>query len=276
MNSRARGPAVAACPVLPAGTCIVRRLLLALLVLLAAAVAAMSPRSAAAGEYSVSPLRIDLDRDARSGVVTLANSGSTPLDFQIAVLEWTQEQDGQDRYTPTEDVVYFPKVLTVKPGESRVIRVGMQAMPSTVERAFRLFIEPIPQRSGEPLPAGANIAVNLRFALPVFARPPKREAAAEIQDATVRKGILQFTLRNSGNIHLRTDDGVAVVGRDAQGREVFTQRIESRYVLAGMAKTLSTAVPRDACTQLATLELTARAEQHTTSRRLDVSRANCD
>ena len=245
--------------------------LLALAALLAAV-----PEPAIAGEYSVSPLRIDLDRDGRSGVVTLANSGASPIDFQVSVLEWTQDAGGQDRYTPTGDVVFFPRILTIGPGESRVVRVGIQSLPALVERAYRLFIEPIPERSKQPLPPGVNIAVNLRFALPVFARPPKREAAAEIQDATVRKGILQFTLRNSGNIHLRTDDGVAVVGRDAQGREVFTQRIESRYVLAGMAKTLSTAVPRDACTQLATLELTARAEQHTTSRRLDVSRANCD
>lgn len=244
--------------------------------LLAAALSTAAPAPAAAGEYSVSPLRIDLDRDARSGVVTLANSGATPIDFQISVLEWTQDAGGRDQYSPTADVVFFPKILTVGPGESRVVRVGMQTVPTAIERAFRLFIEPIPERSNEPLPPGANIAINLRFALPVFARPPKREAVAEIDAAAVRNGTLAFTLRNGGNVHLRLEEGVAVVGHDAQGAEIFNQRIETRYVLAGMSRPLSLALPRDLCARIASLDLTARGEQLVASQRLAVNRANCE
>lgn len=273
MNLRAVRPFRAGYTVPRAGPGGVRRLLLALLVTI---LAPMAPRLATAGEYSVSPLRIDLDRSARSGVVTLGNSGDTPLDFQISVLEWTQDADGKDRYSSTSEVVFFPKILTVKPNESRVVRVGIQAAPPTVERSFRLFIEPIPQRSSEPLRPGANIAVNLRFALPVFAIPPKREAAAEIDRAAVRKGTLSFALRNAGNVHVRMNEGIAVVGRDAQGREVFSQRIEARYVLAGVTKPLSLELPHGACTQIDMLELTARAEQLTAGWQLAVSKADCD
>jgi fimbrial chaperone protein len=247
-----------------------------LLTLFVVAVTMMAVRPTLAGEYSVSPLRIDLDRDARSGVVTLANSGNTPLDFQISVLEWTQEAEGPDRYSPTDEIVFFPKIMTVRPGESRVVRVGTQASPPTVERTFRLFVEPLPQRSSEPLPSGANVAISVRFALPVFVKPARPAAAAEIDGATVRTGTLAFTFRNTGNVHVRLDEGIAVVGRDAQGRQVFSQRIESRYVLARMSRPLSLALPKDACREIATLELTARAEQLTASRRLDLSRADCE
>jgi len=245
--------------------------LLALAALLAAV-----PEPAIAGEYSVSPLRIDLDRDGRSGVVTLANSGASPIDFQVSVLEWTQDAGGQDRYTPTGDVVFFPRILTIGPGESRVVRVGIQSLPATVERAYRLFIEPIPERSKEPLPPGVNIAVNLRFALPVFARPPRPEVAAEIEAAAIDAGKLTFVLRNGGNVHLRFDEGVAVVGRDSQGGEVFTRRVDVRYVLAGASRSLALDVPRELCGRLALLELAGQAERLTASRRLAVSRANCE
>jgi fimbrial chaperone protein len=248
-----------------------RSVLLALAALLAAA-----PGPTLAGEYSVSPLRIDLDRDARSGVVTLTNSGTAPIDFQVSVLEWTQDAGGQDRYAPTGDVVFFPRILTVAPGESRVVRVGIQSPPAMVERAYRLFIEPIPERSGEPLPPGVNIAVNLRFALPVFARPPKPEVAAEIDGSAIHAGKLTFSLRNGGNVHLRFDEGVTVVGRDAQGGEVFTRRVDARYVLAGASRPLTLDIPRELCRRVAALELTAQAERLTTSRRLAVSRANCE
>lgn len=244
-----------------------------LLLALAVALAAVP---SLAGEYSVSPLRIDLDRDARSAVVTLANRGATPIDFQISVLEWTQDEGGQDRYAPTGDIVFFPKILSIGPGESRVVRVGMQVPPATVERAFRLFIEPIPERSQEPPPPGASIAINLRFALPVFARPPKREAAAEFEGAVVRSGTLAFTLRNGGNVHLRLEEGVTVSGRDALGAEVFSGRVESRYVLAGMSRSLSLALPRDLCARIASLELTVRSDQLVSSQRLAVNRANCE
>lgn len=241
-----------------------------------AIVGASIPLPATAGEYAVSPLRIELDRDTRSGAVTLTNSGADRMDFQISVMEWTQDAEGRDRYTPTSEVVFFPKILTLQPGENRVVRAGVQTVPVATERTFRLFIEPIPTTAREPLPPGASIAVTLRFALPVFVKPLKRESAGEIENAGMRKGAATFTIRNSGNEHLKFEDGVAVVGRDAQGAEVFKERIESRYVLAGVAKRLSATAPAGACTRLATLEITARAEQFTLSRKLDVNRTHCE
>jgi fimbrial chaperone protein len=238
--------------------------------------AALAPVAAAAGEYSVSPMRIFLDREAASSVVTIINSGTDRTTFQVAAMEWTQDADGRDRYAQTTDVIFFPKILTLQPGESRVVRVGVQAFPAKTERTFRLFIEPLPAPAQEPLPPGAHISVNLRFALPVFVKPAVRAAAGEIDVAAVRKGVLALTLRNTGNEHLRLDDGVAVIGHDAQGNDVFTERLDSRYLLAGMSRQLSLTLPKGACPRLSTLEITARAEQFTLSRKLDVDRTSCE
>ncbi len=243
---------------------------------LLAALLALATLPATAGEYTVSPLRIELDGDAKSAAVTLTNSGSDPMTFQVAAKEWTQDADGRDRYEQTGEVIFFPKIFTLQPGEGRVVRVGVQAIPTATERTFRLFIEPLPAPTKEPLAPGANISINLRFALPIFVKPPAHVGAGEIDVAVLRKGVLTFTLRNTGNEHLRMDDGVAVTGRDGRGNEVFTQRIENRYVLAGAAKSLSLATSKEACARLATIEITSRAEQVTLHRTLDVAPSSCE
>lgn len=241
-----------------------------------ATAAMLATQAAAAGEYSISPLRITLDREMRSSAVTLTNTGDSPLDFQVAVMEWQQDPNGLDRYVPTSEIVFFPKILTIRPGENRVVRIGSQSIPTTVERTFRLFVEPIPKRTQEPLPPGANVAVQLRFALPIFVKPPKSDAAGEIEGAALRAGMLSLVVRNTGNEHLRFDDGAAVVGLDAQGREVLAHRLDVRYVLAGAARPLTFPVPKDVCARLASLEITARAEQLTLRRQLAANRADCE
>jgi len=237
---------------------------------------ALAPLPAAAGEYAVSPMRIHLDREAKSAAVTLTNSGNDAMTFQIAAMEWTQDADGRDHYEPTTEVVFFPKILTLPPGESRVVRVGVQAIPVSIERTFRLFIEPLPAPAKEPAAPGAQISINFRFALPIFVAPPARTAAGEIDDAAIRKAVLSLKVRNTGSAHLRMDDGVTVTGRDAQGNDIFTERIDSRYVLAGMAKPLTLPLPQGTCGRLATVEVTARAEQLTLRRKLDVDRTSCE
>ncbi|MEP7329741.1 MAG: fimbria/pilus periplasmic chaperone [Betaproteobacteria bacterium] len=235
-----------------------------------------APPHAAAGEYSVSPLRIELDREARSSAVTLTNSGTERMDFQISVMGWAQEADGRERYTPSNEIVFFPKILSLQPGESRVVRVGVQAIPVATERTYRLFIEPLQIQPKEALQPGANIAVNLRFALPVFVKPPQRVAAGDIDDATLQKGVLKLVVRNTGNEHLRMEDGLVVTGRDAKGVEVFTERVDNRYVLAGMSRAIAFTLPKNTCARLSTLELTARAEQLVLSHTLNVNRASCE
>ena len=233
---------------------------------------------AAGGDYSISPLRIELDRDARSAVVTLVNTGDETIDFQVSAMDWTQDADGRDVYQPAADLVFFPKIFTLRPGsETRVIRIGTQGIPPATERAYRLFVEPIPKRRQEPLAPGANVAVTLRFGLPVFVKPPLPHAAGEIDALALSGGRVSFVARNTGNEHLRFDEGAVLVGRDAAGAEVLSQKLELRYLLAGVAKPISFAIAKDVCARLVKLDVTARAASNVTlSRQLATTRASCE
>ena len=232
--------------------------------------------AAHAGEYSVSPLRVDLDRNARSGAVTLVNSGTDNIDFQISAMQWSQDGEGHDRYTPTSEIVFFPRILTLKPGESRVVRVGTQNLPASTEQAFRLFVEPIPPRTDQPAEPGARIAVNVRFALPVFLKPPKLERAGELSAPELRAGKLSFALVNTGNEHLRFEDGISLRAADKEGREILAQRVEVRYVLPGMRRAVTVPIARGACAKIATVELNAQSEGVALNRTLAVDRASCE
>lgn len=232
--------------------------------------------SVVASEYTVSPMRMELDRDARSTVLTLTNTGTDRIEFQLRASEWTQDAQGRDRYSDTGELVFFPKILSLEPNDSRVVRIGIKSVPVSVERTFRLFIEKIPSPNPEPPPPGAHVAVNVRFALPIFVKPPLHEAKGELAGAAIARSELTFVLKNTGNEHFRMDDGITIIGRDAQGGVVFSRKLDDRYALAGVAKRYVATIPQEACRQTAALEVTAKSELFTLSRRLDVSRTDCE
>ena len=170
-------------------------------------VAIFSPPTPCA-EYTVSPMRLELTREARSGVVTLTNTGASRIDFQMTAMEWTQDAQGVDHYAETGEIIFFPKILTLAPKEDRVIRVGAKSAPAASERTFRLFIERIPAPEPEPLSPGAHIAVNIRFALPIFVKPVLRKTQGEFTDVALARSELTVALRNAGNEHFLLDDGI--------------------------------------------------------------------
>ena len=240
----------------------------------AAFVATFSPPAFGA-EYTVSPMRLELSRAARSGVVTLTNTGASRIDFQMTAMEWTQDAQGVDHYAETGEIIFFPKILTLVPNEDRVIRVGAKSAPAASERTFRLFIERIPAPEPEPLSPGAHIAVNIRFALPIFVKPVLRKTQGEFTNVALARSELTVALRNAGNEHFLLDDGIVVSGRTARGEELFAQRISDRYLLAGIVKVYMASIAKDICVRLATLEVTAKTQQFTLSRKLDVDPASC-
>src|SRR6185369_12141928 len=113
-------------------------------------VLALAPAGATlGGEFGVSPIRVDLDRNTRTSVVRVSNDEQGPLSFQIRAMEWTQDAEGRDVYADSSDLVYFPQQMQVPPLDSRVVRVGYRNPATQVERAYRLYIEELPKRAPE-------------------------------------------------------------------------------------------------------------------------------
>ena len=224
---------------------------------LAAALAAAVAIPARAGDFGVSPIRVELDRAAKSALVTVTNDDSKPLAFQARALEWTQDEKGADRYSETTDLVYVPQQFKIAPGESRVVRLGYKVPASQDEKTYRLFIEELADASRPPSQTG--IAVTLRFGVPVFSRPPAARSSGEGELAVSARNV-RALLKNTGNVHFRPAS-VRLVGLGASGDTLFDQTLDGWYLLAGAQRPYSFTLPREVCPKLRMLRLEAPAEK---------------
>ena len=228
-----------------------------------------------AGEFVVSPIRLDLNTHSRSGVISVRNEGKEKLNFQLQATEWTQDAHGADQYDDTRDLVFFPKIMSVEPGEEGVVRVGARNLAVPTEKTYRLFIEELPG----PAPAdgdgkSARINVLIRFGAPIFVAPIKPEDRLDVGNLEVSQGVLTLTVKNSGNRHQRVE-GIQLTGTDLQGKEVYALTLADRYLLAGTTKSYTTAIPADQCAKIAGLTVELKTDKAGAGRQMPITRSMC-
>lgn len=244
-----------------------RRLALAVL-------AALTHIGVHAGQFTVQPTRLELGAPQRSGALTLRNESPAPLSFRIQGLRWTQDDNGQERYGEAPELVYFPRLLTLPPGEAAVIRVGVRQPPEDIERTYRLFIEELalpPQTALE----GARVRVLMRFGAPVFVRAAVARRQLELTDFDLQGPQVRWSVRNQGTGH-ELFKAVTLRGIGASGTEVFRQDLlAERYLLAGALRRFEATVPAELCGQFARLALVITTEQSEVRRDLDVGARPC-
>ena len=213
-----------------------------------------------AGDFSVAPIRMFLGKDRKSDVVTVRNNGTSPLQFEIRPKRWTQDAEGNDIYSDTEELLIFPKLMTLNGGEDRDIRIGMKIPPGKSENTYRVFITELPPPAPSGTSNAANVGFLINFGLPVFFAPIKPEPQLQIEHLSLAQGQVSAQLVNSGNVFVFVQE-MSIVGRDASGAEIFRQPITDRYLLAGTAKTYTTVIPADQCKAMATVEFSVRTDK---------------
>ena len=213
----------------------------------------LAATAATAGSFGVSPIRVDLDRGTRTGLVTVTNDDTRKLSFRMKLFEWTQDEQGADRNAESSDLIFFPQIMTVEPGDKRVIRIGTRAGEAGREKAYRLFIEEL-QDPGTAGAQGAQVAVLLRFGVPVFVAPPSGKPEPEFARASLAKGKVEVGILNKGARTVRFDELTVKSGGEVIGRGA------GWYVFPGATRAFEIAVPRDKCKPSGPLDITASAE----------------
>jgi fimbrial chaperone protein len=234
--------------------------------MLAATALAIQP-PAAASEFSVTPIRAELKPGAMSETITVTNDSATRLRVTVKLMEWTQDAAGKDVYQESGDLVYFPRQMDVEPGAKRLVRVGAKTPAATAERAYRLFIEEVP----EPSQATGPVAVTFyfRFGVPIFLPPAVPKPLPEALEPTLEKGRLSLVVRNAGNQNFRLNK---LVVTDGAG---YAQEIAGWYSLAGTSRTYVADIPREACRKASALSIKVEGEAISLERKLQVDPANC-
>lgn len=229
--------------------------------------------SAPAGQFSVSPITMELGRGVSSGVFTVTNTGEDKINFQMSVSEWTQDAEGKDIYSETKDIIFFPKLMTVEKGEQRVVRVGLKSSMALREKTYRIFIEEIP--SLQKRDAGrARISFTIRFAPPIFVRPAEIKTAGVIDTIAVDKDKISAVVKNTGNVHLKLNS-ISVKGKSADGAEVFSKEIAGGYVLSNVARKIEVSIPKEKCKNLSVMMIEAKTDNLTLNGKLDVQKGMC-
>jgi fimbrial chaperone protein len=203
------------------------------------------PVDVAASSYTVNPTRVYLNAGTGSSLLTLKNESAEPLRMQVKAQRWEQRLDGEMQLSATDDLIVFPTLLTLKPGEERKIRVATSVAAGAVEKTYRLYVEELPPAASERA-EGSSVKILTRMGVPVFLQPAKPQAAALLRDLGLSAGRLTFQLANTGNSHF-LPTSVVVRGFTATGTTVADWPLSAWYVLAGTARAFELAFDMPAC-----------------------------
>ena len=199
-----------------------------------------------AGAFKVLPLGLTLEGDRGSAALRLINSGDAPVTVQVEAMAWTQDEQGADRYAPTDELIYFPRLLTLEAGGEGGVRVAYQGPPVMArERAYRLYAEEVPE------PGGQRLRMALRLGVPVFVRPTRSGPTRwHLRRVELRPGHVRVWVENAGGRHVRIR---RVLLRDpADG---WSQPVAGWYLLPGAMRVFEVGVPQPHCRPGQVLEL---------------------
>jgi fimbrial chaperone protein len=186
-----------------------------------------------ASAYKVTPIQVSLSSRASSALLTLSNESPDTLRFQLSAFTWNQSRKGEIQLSPTEDVVFYPSLLTLKPGEERKVRVGTKAAAGPVEKTYRIFFEELPPlEKSDASPGGSQVKFLTRMGIPIFVQPTSTLVKGSVEGIRLERGGLAFEVGNAGSVHFSVQK-VRVTGSDASSRKTFEKKLAGWYVLAG-------------------------------------------
>jgi fimbrial chaperone protein len=182
----------------------------------------------------------------------------------LTAFGWTQSAKGEIELAPTSDVVFFPALLTLKPGEERKVRVGTTAQVGAREKTYRIFVEELP--SAASTGGGAAVRVLTKMGIPIFLRPAvTAPAALALETPRLADGRLHFALANDGAVHAVPE---TITVRGTRGdEEIFTKAIPGWYILGGGRREFEVELPAADCGRISdvTVQLEVGKTQHAKS-----------
>ena len=208
-----------------------------------------------AGTLRVGPTRVDLSAKHPVVLLEVQNVSDTAALAQIDTFTWAQTGAG-DLLTPTTDLIATPLVLSLAPGETRFVRVGLRQRNQTdVESSYRLFVREVPPA----FVASTGLQFAVRIGVPVFALPVDGarlvpvSASSELSWRWVPdiQRCMTVQIVNPAPRHER----VLAAEMLSRSGEVLWRAADPAYVLAGSRRMLPPALCPPSITEAATLRL---------------------
>ncbi len=230
--------------------------------------------SALALTFSVTPVRIFLSRSDRSQTLTVANESDRAINFQLSAFAWEQRPDGTMMLTATDDVIFFPVMLSLQPKQERKVRVGTVIPAGSTEKTYRLFVEELAPVTRTGAAEKASVRFLTKVGLPVFVQPSDQHSEGRVQGIALKNRVLSFEVANAGNVHF-TIEKVIVNGFGQTSRPVFTRETQGWYVLAHGIRSYQLPIPQADCSKLGRIEVQVQTESGNFAGSLDTPPNGC-
>ena len=180
-----------------------------------------------AANFTIFPLKSQLDLVKTNDAFTLRNQGDAPVVVQATVVKWSQ-QSGKEILEPTRDLLVAPALTEVPAGESQVIRVALRRpLDAKTESSYRLIIQEVPKPSQSKI---GQVLLALKLSLPMFVAPATASAKSKLEIGSIRtvsnekEAVIALDLANAGTGHV-----ISVKMSDEKG--VFAELKSMFYVL---------------------------------------------
>jgi fimbrial chaperone protein len=185
-------------------------------------------------QITVVPIRVFLDPGKKSADLKITNEKSEKMNIQVRAVAWSQDAEGKDKFDPTEDIVFFPKIFEIEPGKEALVRIGYQGDWPEVEKNYRIFIRELPITT----PDQKGLSVAVRVGIPVFISPKSQSKSAVIESVQLEGHKISVIVKNTGNVHYLAEK-IQAIGTDSTDQEIFNHEITGWYVLSGVSRTFS-------------------------------------
>jgi fimbrial chaperone protein len=184
--------------------------------------------TAAAGNLSVAPIRVELSPTISTAVLTVRNQDDSPVVVQARPAAWSQQGD-HEQLDDTRDLLVTPPLFTIPSKGQQTLRIALLHKPDAArELDYRLVLSEVPPVAAAD---GTGLRIALRITLPIFVAPPVRATSELVwQHRWLPNGTLEVQARNRGNAHIQ------ILDFDVQSAEHPEQSLHAdaaRYLLPG-------------------------------------------
>ncbi len=221
--------------------------------------------------FSVNPIKVYFNSSNKTNVLEVRNNSDEKVTLNLVANEWSHDHEGNNIYSPTKDLIFFPKILTINKNEEKIIRMGTKLPPGSLEKTYRLFLEEVATPSQQDTTA---VRMLMKVGVPVFISPLSTVSEGIIEKIAIQKGTLEFTVKNKGNIHLILRS-VKARGDDEFGKEVFNTERAGWYLHAGNAKNITMKIPLASCYKTKNLQVTVDTDKLSMDKNIEIDKAMC-
>lgn len=165
--------------------------------------------SAGASGLQASPINVSIADKNRAAVVTLSNTGKTPMNAQVRIFAWSQSDKDEYELAPTGDLLVSPPILQLAAGASQEVRIIRTGPAGKSEQYYRLIVDELPSPTATPK---KGMSILIRHNIPVFLNaesyPPAQlqwQAQAAGSGTRVRISNIGKTRAQIGRIWLEQD-----------------------------------------------------------------------